>query len=186
MVRESDLIDCVLDNIKAHIANVASLDAILASDDGRRAASALTKQYRTSIEDDKSQLAQICGFKSKLYENMVSGVLSKEDYRTLKAKYSADEGRLRAAIEKLEGELEDVLAGKGERLKWTESFKRFGELAELDRRTVVNLIQSIKIMSRDELQITFNYQLEYDSARALVGTGDERGAAVPATATEVA
>jgi DNA invertase Pin-like site-specific DNA recombinase len=171
MVKESDLIDCVLENIKAHIVNVASLDAILSGDDGRRVASALANRYRTSIEDNKNRLAQTGGFKSKLYENMVGGILSKEDYKTLKAKYAADEDRLRAAIEKLEGELEDVLAGKGERLKWTESFNRFGELAELDRRTVVNLVQSIKIMGKDELQITFNYQLEYDSACSLTKGG---------------
>jgi len=175
MVKESDLIGCVLENIKAHIANVASLDAILSGTEGQRAASAIANQYRTAISDNKAQLAHITGFKSKLYENMVSGVISKEDYKSLKAGYSEDEERLRAAIEKLDAELSDVLSGTGERLKWIENFKRFDELTELDRRTVVNLIQSIKIISKDELQITFNYQLEYDTARSLVENTTESG-----------
>ena len=168
-LKESELSECILESVKAHIANVASLDSIIASSDGQRVANALLKQHDTQIAENERQLDEIKGFKSTLYENMVSGVISKDDYRTLKAKYVADENRMRGAIEALRQETENVLAGKAERLSWTEHFKRFDGMTEIDRRIVVSLIQSIRIMSKTELEITFNYQSEYEKAVALLG-----------------
>jgi DNA invertase Pin-like site-specific DNA recombinase len=168
MIAESALTECVLENVKAHVANVASLDAILESGDGKRLTDALTKQYAVRISDNERRLEQIRGFKSSLYESLMNGLISKDDYKTLKAKYAEDESKLIAALESLRQELDDILAGKGERLRWTENFKRFEKLTELDRRTVVNLIQSIRVLSKTELQITFNYQSEYERAVSLL------------------
>jgi DNA invertase Pin-like site-specific DNA recombinase len=168
MLKEDDLTECVLVSLKAHVTNVASLDALLATGDVKRMTEALAKQYRTQIRDNQHQLESICGFKSTLYESMITGNLTKEEYRRLKADYSADEARLNAAIERLGVELDDVLAGKAERLRWMEHFKRFGELTTLDRRTVANLIAHIRVLSKTELQIKYNYQDEYEAALALL------------------
>ena len=167
-LKETELSDCILDSVKAHIANVASLEALIAGNDGQRITDALVKQYGVQIEDNERQLEQIGGFKSTLYENMISGILSKDEYKTLKAKYNADEIRLRTAIVTLNEQLEDALSGKGERLRWMEHFKRFDGLNEIDRRTVVNLIHSIRVESKTELLITFSYQAEYENALALL------------------
>jgi DNA invertase Pin-like site-specific DNA recombinase len=168
MINENDLINCVLSNVKAHIANIASVESILESDDGRRMTDMLTMQYTAQIEDNERQLSQILNYKSTLYENMINGLLSKEDYRKLKAKYAADEERLNSALETLRQGLDDVIAGKGERLRWTDNFRRFENLTELDRRTVANLIHSIRVKSKTELHISFNYQFEYEQAVALL------------------
>lgn len=45
----------------------------------------------------------------------------------------------------------------------------FEGLNELDRRTVVNLIRSIRVVSKTELDFTFNYQAEYEQALHLLG-----------------
>jgi len=168
-LKEAELSECILESVKAHIANVASLDSIIAGSEGQRMANALVKQYTAQIEDNERQLEQIKEFKSTLYENMVNDIISKDDYRNLRAKYTDDEARLNSAIESISQQRDDVLEGKGERLRWTEHFKRFEGLNEIDRRTVVNLIHSIRIVSKSELTITFNYQAEYESAFALLG-----------------
>ena len=163
-LKENDLVECVLESIKAHVANVASLESILTSGDGQRMTDALTNQYTTQIADNERQIEQINGFKSTLYENMIGGIISKEDYKSLKERYTTDENRLRDATMMLQQQLDDVRSGSSERLKWTEHFKKFGELTELDRRMVINLIQSIRIVSKTEIVITFNYQAEYELA----------------------
>ena len=167
-IKEADLAECVLESVKAHIANVVSVDSILARSDGQQMVSALIKQYTTQIEENERQLEKINGFKSKLYENMVSGIISKSDYKAFKANYNADENRLRDAIAGIKLELDDVRNGKSERLRWTEHFKRFDGLTEIDRRTVANLIQSIRIVSKTELAISFHFYSEYESALALL------------------
>ena len=167
-LKESELSDCILESIKAHIANVASLDEIIAGSDGQRLKDALVKQYTMQIEENGRQLEQISSFKSTLYENMINSILSKDEYKSLKTKYNADEIRLRNAITNIQGQLDDTLAGTGERLRWMDHFKKFEGLNEIDRRTVINLIQSIHVESKTDLLITFVYQAEYENALALL------------------
>ena len=167
-VKESDLLECILESVKAHVANVVSLDTILAGTEKQAATLALSKRYGKQISDNEHQLEKINGFKAALYEKLICDVITKDEYKSLKVKYTSDETHLRLALTTLRQELDDVLAGKSERLKWTEHFRRFENLAELDRRTVVSLIQSIRVKSKTELHIVFNYQVEYESAFALL------------------
>jgi DNA invertase Pin-like site-specific DNA recombinase len=169
-LKETDLCECILESVKAHVANVASLEDVIAGSDAHRVMDVLAKQHTGQIAENEKQLGQIGNFKSSLYENMISGVISKEDYKSFKAKYTTDEQRLRDAIDSLSTQLDDVLAGKSERLRWMEHFKRFGSLTELDRRTVVNLIHSIHVTGKTELAVTFHYQSEYENALSLIGT----------------
>ena len=170
-LKETDLSECILESVKAHIANVASLEALIAGSNGQRIADALVKQYSAQLQENERQLNEINGFKSTLYENMISGILSKDEYKTLKVKYNAEETRLREAVSVLKEHIEDALAGKGERLRWMEHFRRFDGLTEIDRSIVVNLIHSIRVESKTELLITFAYQTEYENARALLREG---------------
>ncbi|MDR0916424.1 MAG: recombinase family protein [Oscillospiraceae bacterium] len=171
MMREDDLIAAVLDSVKAHVANVASLDDVLKSVAGDQANRELAARQSAQIAENERQLEKIQGFKAGLYENMIGGILSKDDYKSLKNKYSEDISRLQAAIGELRRELADTLTGNSERYRWVEYFKEFSDIAELDRKTVAHLIQSIRIMSKNEVVITFNYRSEYESAAALLGKG---------------
>ena len=168
MLKEADLSECVLESVKAHVANIVSLDSVLAGSDKQKTAQALARQIEAQIADNERQIEKTTGFKAGLHENMISGILTKEEFKALKAKYTADAERLRRANETLLEERAEALAGKAERLLWMERFKQFEGLCELDRRAVINLIQSVRVMSKTELQITFNYQEEFEQALALL------------------
>ena len=167
-LKETDLSECILESIKAHVAGVASLEEVIAGSDTKRIMDALIKQYAAQIAENEKQLDQIGCFKSSLYENMISGIITKDDYKAFKTKYASDERRLREAIESLKAQLDDAAEGKSERLRWMGHFKRFGSLEELDRRTVANLIHSIHVVSKTELTVTFHYQAEYENALELL------------------
>jgi len=170
-LKEIKLHDCILESLKAQISNVASVDAILAGSDGQRATQAIAAQYLTQIAENEDQFKKLMRFKSTLYENMVSGLITKADYKKFKSDYNADETRLHNANEVLRQKHEDVLSGKGERLRWMEHFKHFDGLTELVRRMVISLIRSIRVVSKTELEITFNYQDEYEQALELLRKG---------------
>jgi hypothetical protein len=168
MLKEADLHEYVLECVKAQVNNIATLDSILAGSDGQKAAEALAKQYATQIAENERQLDKITSVKSTLYENLVTRLITKDDYKTMKAQYTADENCLRGAISLLEQQRENVLAGNSNRLRWMEHFMRFEGLTELDRRMVINLIQSVRVISKTELHITFNYQSEFEKALAIL------------------
>mgnify|MGYP000273122523 FL=1 len=144
MLKETDLIECVQDSLKGHIENVASLDALLSSISQERINRELVQEYTAQIKANERQRAQIEGFKTKLYENLVSGILTKEEYLSYKRKYNADIELLQKAIDEWEERLTDVLENRSERNRWINHFMQFSTMEEIDRRAVMQLIRSIR------------------------------------------
>ena len=68
------------DSLKAYIENVASLEALLAGIDQSSINQALAKEYGDHITDNERRLEQVLEFKARLYESLVGGMLTKEEY----------------------------------------------------------------------------------------------------------
>lgn len=102
------------------------------------------------------------------YESFMQGVIDKDEYREMKAGYNAEVQRLEQAQALLAQEYEEIRSDKSTRFQWTEVFRQFTDMTQLDRKTVVQMIQSIRILSKTELEITFRYQAEYDKIMRLM------------------
>lgn len=164
MLKEDDLKQCVLDSLQAHIHSVVSLDELLDSISEEQINRELVDECRGQIADNEARLEQLTRFKTTLYENFVEGLLDKGDYKTLKDDYTLRIEQAREAIQLLRQKMESACAC--DRLKWTQHFKRFSAMTELDRRAVITLIQSIRITGKTDLDIHFRYQMEYETALA--------------------
>ena len=164
MLREDDLTQCVLASVQAHIKNVVSVDELLNSISEETINRELVAGCKAQIAENRAQLEQIGVFKAGLYENFVKGMLDKAEYKSLRDGYTERMEELRSAIDQLRQEIERVTDRTSERQKWAQQFREFSNMTELDRRAVVTLIQSIRIISKTELKITFRYQMEYDAA----------------------
>lgn len=163
-LREDDLVQCVLASVQAHVKNVVSVDELLNSISKESINRELVAGCKAQIAENKAQLEQIGVFKASLYENFINGLLDKAEYKTLRDGYTQHMEELRSAIDRLRQEMERVADRTSERQKWIRQFQEFSNMTELDRRTVVTLIQSIRVISKTELKITFRYQMEYDAA----------------------
>ncbi|MCL1877910.1 MAG: recombinase family protein [Defluviitaleaceae bacterium] len=165
MIKEQELSDCVLRTIKALVCNIVELERLLASLDADRVANELAKTIAAQLHENDMRLSKIREFKAGLYETMISGDLSKEEHRSLKVGYTKDANILVQANAKLRAELEDTLSH--ERMTRLEQFRVFENLQTLDRRSVICLIHSIHVRSKTELEITFNYKSEYETAMGI-------------------
>ena len=168
MVKECNLIECVRDSLKGYIDNVASLEALLSGIDTQKINQELVQEYSQQISENERQLETVLDFKAHLYENMVQGILTKEEFSVFKAKYSEEADRITSAISELKDKLQEVLENRSERNRWMTRFANFSALETLDRKAVVQLIQSITVLGKKELDIKFNYESEYQSIQALL------------------
>ena len=175
MLKEDDLKRCVLDSLRAHIRSVASVDAMLNSIDEDRMNRELIAGFKAQIADNEAQLAQVRRFKSTIYENMVEGMIDKAEYQDLRSRYAAQTKRAQEAIDRLREEMERAAGGTGDRLRWVRHFQEFSNLTELDRRAVIALVQSIKVIGKTELEITFRYDMEYQAAKEKLSLAKEAG-----------
>jgi len=171
MLNETDLIRVVLEGVKRKIEAVISLDGILKMIDAERAGQKIAEMHTAQLAENEQRLEQIRRFKAGLYENMVSGIISKSEFKTLKDKYTADSDALADANAILEQEISDALSCKTERLVWLEHFKQFANLDTVNRKVVSILIKSIRVIGKREITINYNYQAEYDAAVEMSGRG---------------
>ena len=174
MVKESDLMECVRDSVKGFVNNVVSLEEILSGINQSRINKELIREYSRQIAQNNQQLEQIRTFKTSLYENMVSGLIEKHEFLNLKNTYNVRITQLEQAIAALEEKRTDVMENRSERNRWIENFKRFSEIEELDRKVMIQLVHSIKVVGKNEFQIEFNYQNEYEKAISLIAPAQER------------
>ncbi len=167
-LKEETLVECIRETIRTQIAHMVSVEKLLAGSQRQQILDGLANKTRTQIADNQSKLIKIRGFKASLYENLVAGHLSKEEYKTFKASYTASEEATIRAIEQLEKELGTVLLGKSDRLQFMEQFRNYQELTTLDRPTVLRFIQSIKVLGKTELQINYHFREEYEQLLAVL------------------
>jgi hypothetical protein len=164
----------VLERVKDRVSSVTNLESLLQSLDAERVGRGIADGLMKQVEENERRLDKIRRFQSGLYENMMSGVLSKEEHKTLKGKYNDDADAIIAANERLIHEINDALSCKHERQVWIEHFKQFANLSEIDRKVVAILIKSIRVEGKREITIEYNYQEEYETAARKSGSV-ERG-----------
>ena len=167
MLKESKLIDCVQESLKAYIQNVASLETLLNSIDQSSINQALAKEYTDHISENERRLEHAQNCKSRLYENLVEGMITKEEYASYKVKYTRQAEEIKAAITALKEKLKDVLENKSERNRWISHFTQFESMETLDRKALIHMVQSIQVQGKKELDIRFNYMDEYEKALRL-------------------
>ena len=160
MIKENCLIDCVLESIKKHISSVISLEKLLNSIEKERMNQKIVQKYGNEITQKEQTAEELREFKSSLYENYIKGILPKQDYRMLKEEYTTKLETVEKEISTLNKKLEKELWH--DRKEWIEHFKKFSNITELDRNAVIQLIQSIKIFEKKQIEITFRYQSEYE------------------------
>ena len=75
-------------------------------------------------------------FKARLYESLVGGMLTKEEYASYKAKYTKQAEDIRESVRVLKEKLTEVLENRSERNRWISQFTQFSTLETLDRRAL--------------------------------------------------
>lgn len=99
-------------------------------------------------------------------------MVSRKDYNAFRAKYTRQAEEIRGSIQALEEKLEDILNNRSERNCWIAHFTKFTSIETLDRKAVVQLIQSIRILGKKELEIHFAYEDEYEKAMRTLELAD--------------
>ena len=175
MVKESDLAECVLHSTQAYIQNVVRLNELLDSINEEQLDRAEIAKLKAQIADNEARMDQTRRFKSTLYENFVGGMIEKDEYRDLKARYKAQMEQAQEAIDQLREEMERVTDNTSVRQRWAQHFKQFCAMTTLDRRAVIALIQSVKVRGKTEFDISFRFELEYETAKNRLSLAKEAG-----------
>ena len=117
---------------------------------------------------NEQTLAKALEYKARLYEHLVSGDISREEYATFKEDYTRKAASAQESIRLLQEKLTDVLENKSERNRWIANFTQFAELDVLDRKALIHMVKYIKVVSKTEFDVSFAFQDEYKKAIQLL------------------
>ena len=163
MLREDDLTECVLAYIKNQVENVASLEKFIRNIEADKIAQGLAKNLTLQLSENEINLKKTREFMAHLDSDLINERLTKAQYKLLKTQYADEEDLLTLDNKRLKNEIVEALSFSTEQTAWIENFKGHENLESLDRKTVVNLIHSIKVNGRTDLEITSNYEAEYNT-----------------------
>jgi len=117
----------------------------------------LQKRLERKLQDvDRSQVLL-----QSLYENLADGIIDREDYKDLKARYTRRRKEAEEQAEAVREEMSQELAGSSENRAWIELFRRHQNITELDRNAVVSMIERIMLYKDHRVEIVFRWQEEY-------------------------
>ncbi len=155
MMREDELIELVTGCI-SDLVNVAmDENVVLEKAEETFRESEQMAELNAKITGVQVQKEETIRIKSTLYENMLAGLITKSEYKDLKADYDKDIAKLTEQESALQAQCHNNPLLEEKRAKWRAVLKELRENTTLDRKIVVSMIDSITI--GEEVEITFAF-----------------------------
>jgi len=103
-----------------------------------------------------------------LYENLADGIIDRDDFKDMKAKYTRRRKEAEEQAEDIREEMSQEMAGLSGNRTWMDRFRKYQNITELDRYAVVTMIERIMLYREHRVEIVFRWQNEYQWLAALV------------------
>lgn len=159
-IRATALEKIVLESLQKQIQYVISLAGLLEMAEIAPLRKASAKKIQERMESRKREADRYRRLLESLYENMVDGIITREEYHELKKNYTELRSEAERQAEGLQEEMVRALESSVDGNGWMEQFKKYRNITELDRTAVVSLIDRIFIYRDKRVDIIFNCQDE--------------------------
>ena len=160
MISEQLVYDVVLDSVKKQIALLVEAEKIIRKngmDTYKKVESrSLEKQLMALYEE----VERYKDLKTRLYQDMVDGIVSREEYHEYNQRFTEKMQKAEKAKEESEKKMQELSAKEKRLHPWIEDFKKYKNIQSLDRKAVVTLIEQIVVYSKEQIEIQFKYSDE--------------------------
>lgn len=151
----------VLNAIKLQISMVVEMEELRKMYGNQAIINVKIKRIDELLEQNRIEVNKQQEFRMKLYENKVDGIITHDEYLSMKQRYTDKITALQKVIAELEQERAEVLENSELNCSWMQKFIENRNVTELDRQLVVTLIDKIEIFEDKRIEITFNFKDEF-------------------------
>lgn len=167
-VSEKDLEKAVVSAIMRQIDLIIEIERILTYIDQLPFEQKNVFDFDAQIVRLQDEIERCQKFKMKLYESLSEHMINEQEYFQFKNSYTAKIKSAQEAIANLEKERQQTIEGNHMESEWIQIFKKYQNIKVIDRRTVVELINHIKIHEDKRIEIIFNYQDKVAQAKSYI------------------
>lgn len=162
-ILERDLFALVLDGLHTQAALAVELSSVWKEihQRGRKDTHAMLKQLGAL----KDALEQTKLRSDALYESFALGEISRAEYAAQKAALKGKADALSGQIASLTFDIESGNAGNGLQDRFVDTFKQYAEVQELTDEIVDDVLTQVRIFPGQNIEITWNYQDDFQKLR---------------------
>ena len=166
----------VFHSIHDQVELVLNLDTMLERISRMPAADRKSFNYDMQIVKLSEEIERYQGLKLRLYEDLSDGIIDKGEYAEFRNRYSSMIADKSAALDRVKREKKEAaISGITER-HWVTLFKEYQNIAELDRRVLMALVDKILIHEEHGVEIRFKYRNEHAQASDYAAEDSDRRA----------
>lgn len=165
-IRFERMYNCVLYCIQRMVDIAVDADEVINEMRRNQAAAKSTVDIEKQIQSQEQELDKVKNLLADLYPDFKSGLINADQYRINKEKYEQEQARLQANIDKLKASFADSDA-PNQTNDFIEHFKRHGNINDLTRPLLAELIDRIVVHQDGTLDITFNFCDTFQTAQEL-------------------
>ena len=154
----------VLASIQGMIDSAVEMDKLIKRINSSPVKKKESSHICSAIDTHTAELEKLKGMIIDLYPDWKSGIISKEEYFTLKEQLTEKTTSLEKALENLKRTNEEFKNGITEDNDFISHFKKFGKIDTLTRAMVVELIDKIYVHEGGRITISFKFTDAYEKA----------------------
>ena len=154
----------VLASIQGMIDSVVEMDKLIKRINSSPVKKKESSHICSAIDTHTAELEKLKGMIIDLYPDWKSGIISKEEYFTLKEQLTEKTTSLEKALENLKRTNEEFKNGITEDNDFISHFKKYGKIDTLTRAMVVELIDKIYVHEGGRITISFKFTDAYEKA----------------------
>ena len=159
-IREDKLAEAVLEMIQIKFSEINNLNQRLqmvkdmAKDDSHLNN---IKAHISFLEEEKSKYLKL---KENLYADFKNGIISEDEYQEFGNDFQLKLDKVEDTIKDANDTLFQVKNGGFKELYWVQHFLKYGRLEKLNRRILVELVDSIEIFDKNHIRINYRFEEE--------------------------
>ena len=160
-IREDMLNDAVLTTIQKHILLLLDMKKALSKIEGISWEHDELKKISSNVFIQEEIIKKNNELRTGLYEDLKDGIISKDEFITLKEGISEKISMAKKAIEELNKSRVNIEAGISEHQCWLAQFAEYKNINSITRQVIVALVEKIFIYEGAEIEVVFNYRDEF-------------------------
>ena len=169
-ISEKELESAVLATLQAQIGVILDMDQALAQADTLAWENREYNRLEARILAQKEIIEKNKRLHAGIYEDLVDGLISKEEYNNLKQQFSL---RIREAEEitaRLNRECSDVKESLATQQDWLAQFREYRNLTSLTRSVIVHLVARITLYPDKKIELSLRHKDQFAGIIEFLGT----------------
>lgn len=165
-IREDVLLDLLCDLLTCELET--SLGSCLMQADTNNEYEQSRIELKNKISSRRQEIVRLRGLARSLYENLVNGNITKDEYYDYKAKYEGKINMIAPEIETLEQALQLIEKQEEQQRRLAKDAESIRQDHELTAALIDRLIERVDVSSDKQISVTYRFKSEYENCKEVL------------------